>query len=482
MGKGDVAKIQWRSQLGGVKRAYVDLRRWGGPRQVALIPPGETRATTDAVLAKELAQDLLDTLLAERAADRARAAEAHRREGEANRHASLHGLDRGAELAPYAAHHLAALEKGDHSEQWLDATALMLDRAIYFFDVLQVGRATPEQLDKHQGLRSPRNLAGISPPDVQAYVDWLGSEDCWQWEKARREESAKERPGRRAARGGKQGPYGESHVRHHLSALSLLFRRAISEGVLPSKGNPVLDLLKKPAVPKSRTPWLEAPQLALALESARTYDPLRDHGGRDPLTCAYELLAFYILTGCRDNEARRMNVGHVNLTDEFLEIPGTKTEASNRFMPLHRQLGEILHAYLVRTGRIFQAEAPLFVSDRTGERVGDARKSFDAIARRAGLPAGVLRSRPLRVSYITHRLLSLDKGVPVTTEMVRQERGCCVARRDWTRSSFESNPTSTCPRSARRSIEWPRRTPLRPLGRLSPGPSGSEWSWRSDAR
>lgn len=35
----------------------------------------------------------------------------------------------------------------------------------------------------------------------------------------------------------------------------------------------------------------------------------------------------------------------------------------------------------------------------------------------------MLRSRTLRVSYITHRLLSLDEGRPVTTEMVRQEVG-----------------------------------------------------------
>jgi hypothetical protein len=92
-------------------------------------------------------------------------------------------------------------------------------------------------------------------------------------------------------------------------------------------------------------------------------------------------------------------------------------------MPLHAQLGEILHAYLVRTGRIFLKNEPLFVSDRTGGRVGDARKAFDAIAHRAGLPAKRLRSRTLRVSYITHRLLSLDNGRAVTTEIVRQEVG-----------------------------------------------------------
>lgn len=92
-------------------------------------------------------------------------------------------------------------------------------------------------------------------------------------------------------------------------------------------------------------------------------------------------------------------------------------------MPLHRQAGEILQACLVRTGRIFQKNAPLFISDRTGGRVGDVWKAFHAIARRAGLPARRLRSRTLRVSYIAPRPLSLDEGRPVTTEMVRQEVG-----------------------------------------------------------
>ena len=148
--------------------ADVPYRRVG---QVALITPGETRATADPVIAKKLAQDLLDTLQTERVGERTRATEAHRRETEAACHAALHGLDRGAELATYAARHLSVLEKEDSNpEQWLDATALMLDRAIYFFDVLQVESATPEERDKHQGLRGrrPRRVARIAAPREEA--------------------------------------------------------------------------------------------------------------------------------------------------------------------------------------------------------------------------------------------------------------------------------------------------------------------------
>ena len=43
-------RIYWREQ-GGSKRAYGDFRDVGGKRE-GLIPPGETRATTDPVLAE----------------------------------------------------------------------------------------------------------------------------------------------------------------------------------------------------------------------------------------------------------------------------------------------------------------------------------------------------------------------------------------------------------------------------------------------
>jgi hypothetical protein len=147
----------------------VDLRKWGGPRQVALIPPGDNRATTDPATAKELARDKIGFLQAERGVVRAQAADEHLREKEASRRAKLHGLNRDAELRVYAAHHLAALERDrGTSEQWLDATALMLDPAIYFFDVHQVECATRDQREKHKGLQTPRNLAGIGTPDVEA--------------------------------------------------------------------------------------------------------------------------------------------------------------------------------------------------------------------------------------------------------------------------------------------------------------------------
>lgn len=263
MAKGNEIRILWRSQKGGVRRA-MSTCDGGGARQVALIPPGETRATTDATTAQELAQDLIETLQAERAAERARAAEAHFRETEAARHASLHGLYRGADLATFAARHLAALElersNRKNAQQWLDAIALMLDRAIYFFDVHQIASATPEELAKHKGLRSPRNIGGIGVPDVQAYLAWLRSEECWPWERTRRESAAKGRPARRAAKGGKKGSFGAGHLRHHLNALSGMFKRAISLGILPVNTNPVGGVINKPSVPESQTEWLEPPE------------------------------------------------------------------------------------------------------------------------------------------------------------------------------------------------------------------------------
>lgn len=407
--------IFWREQ-GGVPRAYLDARRWGGARRHALKAEGATRATTDPVTAEDLARAYVEERTTARASEERRGADSRRVQARL-------GLRGDAAIRTYAAHHVDALEEeGNTSEQWLDAVALLLDRAIYFFDVHQVEAATSADRRARPGLCSPRNLATVSAPDVTAFIRWLASEDGWRWEAARREEQAR-KDAKRAARGGKQGPFGPQHVRHHLNVLSLMFKRAISEGVLDLGCNPVAALMRKPAVPKSTTEWLEADELAVVLEAARTYDPMREHGGREPLTCAPQLLAFLVLTGCREDEARRMEVRHVHLDDGYLEIPGTKTELAFRTMPLHAQLAEILRPYLRRGDRIRAGDEPLFPSDRTGEAFGDCRKALDAIGARAGIPAGRLRSRVLRTSYITHRLLSLDGGRPVTTEMVRQEIG-----------------------------------------------------------
>lgn len=45
---------------------------------------------------------------------------------------------------------------------------------------------------------------------------------------------------------GRGGTMGDGNVRHHLSALSGVFRRAASEGFVPPAANPVAALMEKP--------------------------------------------------------------------------------------------------------------------------------------------------------------------------------------------------------------------------------------------
>jgi hypothetical protein len=55
------SRIYWRDQ-GGERRAYADFRDIGGKR-IPLIPEGDRRATTDELLAEQLAAKELEKLM-----------------------------------------------------------------------------------------------------------------------------------------------------------------------------------------------------------------------------------------------------------------------------------------------------------------------------------------------------------------------------------------------------------------------------------
>jgi integrase len=371
-GAKDIPRIRWRNQ-GGALRAYAELRDLGGG-QPALIPPGEKRATTDP--------DVAEALLLRRLAELTK----HRR----NR--VLLGVNPEADLTEFAVHHLRAkAESGEYDDQWLDTLETYLARAVAFFTRYQHARP-----HNREPVGMPRNLATISVPDIRAYDDWLKKEPN--------------------GRGGFLGPQSR---RHHLNALSGVFRRAISEGVLPMGSNPVAALLEKPTAPKSQTAWLEVDELALLLESARTLVSAQVAGGPLVLPCAYELLATFILTGAREGEIRRLQLSDLDFDSQTINIPGTKTEASNRTMPMHPQLREILLPYVQRLGL---SSGYLFATG-SGEPIRDWRSVLDTIAVRAGFPKGHVRTRVFRTSYITHRLACTDHGAPIDAYQVAREVG-----------------------------------------------------------
>lgn len=361
------SRIYWRNQ-GGVLRAYADLRDLGGG-QVALIAKGEKRATTDPVIAEELLRQRLNDLTEKR------------------RNRVLLGIDPEADLESYVHRHLQLkAESGEYSEKWLTNSKTYLDRAVDFFTQHQHASDAEPDPDPR-----PRNLASISAQDVHAYTRWL-----------------KDQPNKRG------GTHGKQTIRHHLHALSNVFKRAISEGKLSMGHNPVAAMMDKPTVPLSTTRLLEVEELTLLLESARTL-PRGGAGGRERLLCAYELVATFALTGLRENEARHLDIRDVDFGAACIDVRGTKTRGSVRTVPLHPQLADILHPYVQRLRR---RSGPLFTGRKDGP-FGTWTGTLDAIAARVGYAPGEVRTRRFRVSYATHR--STCDGVDSNT--VRLELG-----------------------------------------------------------
>jgi len=361
-------RIYWRER-GGAKRAYADLRDYadvGGGRE-ALIARGEKLATTDATTAHVLLARRLEELDA------------------ARRGRALHGEIPRAALADFARAHLVAKAQSQKfTEHWLEVTEKCLDRAVEFFG-------------------AERELASITVADVRRWANRL-----------------------LATPNGRKGTMLASSVRHHLSCLSNLYKRARAERVVPSGYDPVGDFDEKPSPARGEAKWLEIHEAALLLEAARTYRPDPGKGGWRPVPFAYELIATFLLTGGRESEVLGLEVDDVSLDRGTVTFRPNrwrrlKTLTSHRSVPLWPQLREALERYL--------AERPpsrlLFPSFRTGEEatLTDFRKLLDALAARAGWKAGEIRSKMFRHTYCAARLQTLDAGAPVSTYTVAREMG-----------------------------------------------------------
>jgi len=378
-------RITWRSQ-GGQLRAYAYLKDLGGGRE-ALIVDGENYGTTDPVIA--------ETLLARRMAELL----------EQRRTKVLLRLDPDADLATFCIYHLEEkdeeyrersreeedFERSTWADQWLGISEKYLTRAVAFFTIHQ------HAVDGEDPEPQPRNLAAISVLDVRAYLRWL-----------------------KAQPNGRGGFLGRNSRRLHLSVLSGVFDRAISEGRLEQGSNPVAALIGKPTSPRSKTRWLEVDELALLLESARTVHDFGSAVGSRPLPCIYELLATFLLTGAREDEIRRLRIRHLNFANDEISIPGTKTRSADRIIPMHPQLREILEPYVEKLDR---RPSDLLFTNGEGEAFGDWRKTLDVIAVRAGFTAKQIRTRVFRTSYITHRLACIDQGAFIEPYKVAREVG-----------------------------------------------------------
>jgi integrase len=381
------SRIYWRMQ-GGVRRAYGDFRDLGGGRE-ALKVQGEKQATTDPDVAAELASA------------RVRALEAQRR----NR--VILGVEKEATLEAFAAHHLLAKAKAEAaSDRWMVQSERHLDEAVQYFG-------------------KDRLLTAIRVEDVRRWAERLAAQ-----------------PGRAGER------VSAGTVRHRLNVLSNLYRRAISEGYVPSGYNPVSGLMDKPTPARAEARWLEAHEAALLLESARTYRaPVeaveQEHGGAisaKPNPHLHAILATFLLTGGRKSEVLGLEVDDVSFQRKTITFRPNgwrrlKTRTSHRPVRLWPQLEEILRAYLMEREQTGGLGALLFPSVRPPRKkreqeeegaevmIQDVQKGLDAVAKRAGWKAGEVTTKMFRHTYCAARLQTLDRGAPVAPWTVARELG-----------------------------------------------------------
>lgn len=373
------SRIYWRTR-GGVPRAYLDLRDFADvvpvdpdtgtqPLRVPLVAKGERNATADPDVAESLA------------AARIRQLEASRR-GKA-----LIGVTREGTLHDFAAEHLTETAKGIRRDKitpaWVASHQQRLEVAIAYFG-------------------AERDVASITTKDVKAYLAHL--EDL---------------PNNR--RNG--GTLAAGTVRHYLNALSSLFVRAQSEGLVPAGYNPVRAMMDKPSVGRKEAAWLEVPEATLFLEATRTYRPKKDYLAHP---AAYELLATFLLTGGRETEVYGLAVEDISFDRRLIHFRPNKwrrlkTKTSHRTVPLWPQLEEVLRPY------VFGGSGPkaglLFPSARTGKLITDIRKTLDGVASRIGWEAGAVRTKAFRHTYCAARLQTLDRGAPVSPWTVARELG-----------------------------------------------------------
>jgi integrase len=366
-------RIRWRDQ-GGEARAYADLRSLGGG-QPALIPPGQTRATTDPEIAEILFDQLVRKFMAR------------------EKKKILHALASGPDLTDFAGHYSAELAASDdYDADELRELDACLVRVVDYFTRWQ--HASPRQPEP---LQRRRPLALIGVPDIYAFNEWLNSMPDQEGNQLTAES-------RRA----------------HLYALSGVFHTAISKGKLPMGSNPVAGLIRDIGRRSRETEWLGVGELALLLESARTLMcEAQAPGAVRPLPCLYELVATLMLTGAREGEITRLQVRHLDFGSHTIHIPDSKTGRAARSIPMHAQLREILWPYVQRLGRTI---GHVFTTT-SGEPIYSWLGMLDLIAKRAGFLEGQIRTPVFRTSYIIHRLACMDLGVPINPKKVAREVG-----------------------------------------------------------
>jgi integrase len=291
---------------------------------------------------------------------------------------------------------VAKAKAGRVTDGWLEATEVYLRRAIAF-------------------LGSSRELQSIGVRDVRAWLEALRTE-------------------------GRSG----GTLRHHLNALSNLYRRAGAEEVVAPGYNPAAALLEKPSARTAEAKWLEVHEASLLLETARLF---RSDRPDLAIPFVYPLVATFLLTGGRRAEILGLEVDDVSFDRRTVTIrPNAhrrlKTSTSARVVPLWPQLEGILRAYLFQggdapTGLLFPspagADAMLTSFRKVLDQVAIATGFWEYVQTPAGelvkdrdgepRRRGTVRTKMFRHTYCAARVQTLDQGAPVSIYTVGRELG-----------------------------------------------------------
>lgn len=392
MGERKTGRPQWtetapRAYIRWIKgRAYAELgawAAWGGRRQEPLVEQGEKAATKDP----NTAAILFGVRLAElrKARERAPLLDGS-------------GPEVPTALGEFIGFHLAAKANVQGRRRPSETQISLLESRL-----LHAARFL-----RAQGVRDVRQ---IEPRHVEAYMEHLRDV----------------RPNHHPSLGRRRDVISTATQRKYLSALGNLLQRAKGKGLVTT--NVVEDMVDKPTAEGSPTRHLERWEAALLLEAARRLFPVHAPGW--PI---YPLLAWELLTGCIESEAKSREMDDLRLPGDD-EFPGgvvmvrtnvsrdrLKTEYRTRFLQLQPQLAEIMGEYLDSaqppSGRL------LFPGASGDEPIGDWRKALEQIAAAAGFAAGEVRTRRFRPTFATHRAYTLDEsGQPMTALKLKAEMG-----------------------------------------------------------
>ena len=371
---GDILRRIYRRA--GSDRFYIDLREFGGGRE-ALVEPGKHRATTDELVALDLAAKRVAELMTRR------------------RERHFDGV-------------VKTMTVGELARDWL---------------AYKRGFAGDEGYTQLRTLRRyEQALAQLfDVMDQDQRVDRVTKRDVKQGLLALR---------RRDSRSG--GKLSASSLRQVIAAMQLAFDYASDLGVVPEDYNPWRQLRKadRPRLPRgSSTDFLETYEGCALLDACD-----RVEGRTIPLR---PIVATLLLTGGRKDEVLGLEIADIDLRRKTVRFRTNRWRriktGEERTIPLWPQLERELRAYLQRTGRISGLLFPSPESPGADKMITALSRPLaqlrtlaaDALGAELGarLLTKAVTPRALRPTYCAARLQTVDGEKAIAIWTVRDEMG-----------------------------------------------------------